>query len=272
MAHEQHAKARFATPEHRLDASSGVALYAQLAELFRYNISCGKWPSGHRLDNFESLAAQYKVARITVRQAVARLVQEQLLTTQRGRGTYVREAPLGSARSSPRVDADSWPERLAIEVLYNERTSVVPAEFRGDFGTFDVYREVTKIHRLGDAPFAMVRIFVAHEVFRRFPRRAIEQEKLLRLTFKHGGRAVTQMRQRMTIELADLLIAQHLRCAVGSPVAKILRQAYGADGKLFYAGISWYRGDAFEMDMTLPREWVTGSSPALIAPLRAKKS
>jgi GntR family transcriptional regulator len=271
MAPEQHAKARFALPKHALDASSGVALYAQLAELFRYNISSGKWPGGHRLENFETLAAQYKVARITVRQAVARLVQEKLLTTQRGRGTFVRDVRGDSERASARVDADSWPHQLAIEILYNERTSSVPDEFRGDFGVFDTYREVTKIHRLGNAPFAMVRIFVAHEVFRRFPRRAIEHEKLLRLTFKHGGRAVAQMHQRMTIELADILIAQHLQCAVGSPVAKILRQAYGTDGKLFYAGISWYRGDAFEMDMTLPREWVTGSSPALIAPLRAKQ-
>jgi GntR family transcriptional regulator len=271
MAHEQHAKARFTTPKHALDASSGVALYAQLAELFRYNISSGKWPSGHRLENFETLAAHYKVARITVRQAVARLVQEKLLTTQRGRGTYVRDTP-GPSRPTARVDADSWPQQLSIEVLYNERASHVPTEFRGDFGAFDLYREVTKLHRLGDAPFAMVRIFVAHEIFRRFPRRAIEQEKLLRLTFKHGGRAVAHMHQRMTIELADLLISQHLQCAVGAPVAKILRQAYGTEGKLFYAGISWYRGDAFEMDMTLPREWVTRSSPALIAPLRAKKA
>lgn len=271
MAHEQHAKARFAPPERTLDASSGVALYAQLAELFRYNISSGKWPSGHRLENFETLAAYYKVARITVRQAVARLVQDKLLTTQRGRGTFVRDAS-GSTGSSARVDADSWPERLAIELLYSERTSSVPDEFRGDFGVFEAYREIAKIHRLGDAPFAMVRVFVAHEVFRHFPRRAVEQEKLLRLTFKHGGRAVAHMHQRMTIELADLLIAQHLKCAVGSPVAKILRQAYGTDGRLFYAGISWYRGDAFEMDMTLPRAWVTSSSPALIAPLRTKKS
>src|SRR4051812_37804116 len=114
MALEQHAKARFALPKHKLDPSSGVALYAQLAELFRYNISSGKWRSGQRLDNFEALAAQYKVARITVRQAVARLVQDKLLTTQRGRGTFVRAASGASARASARVNADSWPAQLAI--------------------------------------------------------------------------------------------------------------------------------------------------------------
>jgi GntR family transcriptional regulator len=81
------------------------------------------------------------------------------------------------------------------------------------------------------------------------------------------------MHQRMTIELADMVVAQHLRCAVGSPVAKISRQRYGADRKLSYAGLARYRGDAFEMDMTLPRALVQESSPALIAPgLRSKKA
>src|SRR5262245_34257587 len=89
MAHEQHAPARFAPPSAGLDPASGVALYVQLAQLFRYNIASGKWPGGQRLSNFETLAAQYKVARITVRQAVARLVQDGLLSTQRGRGTFV---------------------------------------------------------------------------------------------------------------------------------------------------------------------------------------
>ncbi len=273
MPQEQHAPARFAVSEPGLDPSNGIALYAQLAELWRYNIASGKWTGGHRLANFETLAAQYGVARITVRQAVARLVQEGLLRTQRGRGTFVLDGRERAATGATRIGAGSWPEQLQIEILYNARASRLPDEFRGAFEAFDVYREITKVHRLNGAPFAMVRIYVAEPIFRRFPKRAIVREKLLRLTFKHGGGAVEHMHQRMTIELADLVVAQQLRCVVGSPVAKILRQTYGADQRLSYAGISWYRGDAFEMDMTLPRALVQESSPALIAPgMRARKS
>jgi GntR family transcriptional regulator len=273
VAHEQHAPTRFGVPEPGLDPGNGVALYAQLAELWRYNISSRKWPSGHRLANFETLAAQYRVARITVRQAVARLVQEGLLSTQRGRGTFVLALPEPLANRPARLGATTtWPEQLEIEILYNERATELPSEFRGEFRAFGSYRELTKIHRVAGAPFAMVRIFVAADIYRRFPKRAIETKKLLRLTFQHGGRAVEHMHQRMTIELADLVVSRHLRCAVGSPVAKILRQTYGAERKLSYAGISWYRGDAFEMDITLPRSLVEDSSPALIAPaLRSKK-
>lgn len=273
MPHEQHAPLRFAAPEPSLNSRGGVALYAQLAELWRYNISSGRWPSGHRLANFETLAAEYKVARITVRQAVARLVEEGLLSTQRGRGTFVLAGRAGAANAFPRIDAAGWPDSLAIEVLYNQRSATLPSEFRGAFDVFSEYREISKLHRVEGTAFAMVRIFVADAIYRRFPKRAIERQKVLRMTFQHGGRAVEHMHQRMTIELADIVVAQHLRCAVGAPVAKILRQTYGADRRLSYAGLSWYRGDAFEMDITLPRALVEESSAALVAPgMRSKKS
>jgi len=76
----------------------------------------------------------------------------------------------------------------------------------------------------------------------------------------------------MTIELADLVVAEHLGCKLGSPVAKIARQTYGAQRRLSYTGIAWYRGDGFEMDITFPRALVQDNEPALIAPaMRAKQ-
>jgi hypothetical protein len=132
--------------------------------------------------------------------------------------------------------------------------------------------EITKVHRLQGTAFAMVRVFVADSIHRLFPKRAIEHNKLLALTFQYGGSAVEHMHQRTTIELADIVVSRHLGCAVGAPIAKILRQTYGADRRLSYAGLSWYRGDAFEMDITRPRALVEESATALIAPkMRAKK-
>lgn len=270
MAYEQNAPDRFG-PLAGLDASKGIALYVQLADLFRHNILAGLWVPGLQLDSFEVLAERYGVARITVRQAVARLVQEGLMTTQRGRGTFVKPRQGQPRAMAAKVDATgSWPEGLKIDIVYKEKAAEMPREFQGDFGVFDSYVEISKVHVVRDVPFAMVRVFVADEIYRRFPRRAIEKSKILRLVFEHGAPSVEHMRQRMTVEPSDVVVSRQLQYALGSPVAKVLRQIYGADRRLAYAGISWYRGDYFEMDMTLPRALVEDSSPALIAPgLRA---
>lgn len=265
MTNDQRPSHPFGLSDTPLDASSGIALNVQLADLFRYQVLSGVWPAGHRLDNFEVLAARYRVARITVRQAVARLVQEGLLSAQRGRGTVVLSHAGSAAMAAPRVGG-TWTDEAQIRLVHKQRVTTLPDEFRGDFGVFDSYVEIAKLHVVRDAPFAMVRLFVAADIYRHFPRRAAETSKLLRLMFVHGGESVSQLRQRLTVEPADLVQAQHLHCAVGSPVARILRQLHGADRRVAYSALSWYRGESFEMDITLPRDLVEDSSPALIAP------
>ena len=54
-----------------VDSSRHIALYVQLAGIFRHKVVSRAWAAGQRLPNFETLADQFKVARITVRQAVA---------------------------------------------------------------------------------------------------------------------------------------------------------------------------------------------------------
>ena len=49
-----------------------VPRYFQLADLFRQRIARGEWPEKHRLPTLEALAAEFSVARVTVRQAWCR--------------------------------------------------------------------------------------------------------------------------------------------------------------------------------------------------------
>jgi len=251
-----------------LDPAKGVALYVQLADIFRYNVMSGSWQAGHRLQNFDLLAEQYKVARITVRQAVARLVQEGILETHRGRGTAVLGgvARLDNRQAASRPVGKGNHDDLSIHILSRRTVKELPAEFLENFKAFPSYIELTKLHVVQGIPYALLRIFIAKDVYARFPRRAEEQAKVLRLVMLHGGSAAIKVRQRTTVEPADSVLSGHLKYSTGSPVARILRQAFGDDQRLSYAGISWYRGDCFEMDMTLPREMVEDSPLGLTTP------
>ena len=55
-------------------------------------ILCGDYAPGARLPGYVELAGQFGVAAVTVRQVLARLEQEGLLTRQQGRGTFARAA------------------------------------------------------------------------------------------------------------------------------------------------------------------------------------
>lgn len=67
-------------------------LVPQVIEILQDNINSGRWPLGSRLPLEAELLAQYKVSRVTLRQAVQALVHVGMLETIQGNGTFVRAA------------------------------------------------------------------------------------------------------------------------------------------------------------------------------------
>jgi GntR family transcriptional regulator len=72
-----------------LDRSSPIPLYFQISESLKEAIQSGALAPGERLDNELELAERLGVSRPTVRQAIARLVQQGLVVRRRGLGTVV---------------------------------------------------------------------------------------------------------------------------------------------------------------------------------------
>jgi len=61
----------------------------QLAALLRARIESGEFPPQSRFPSLRQLEAEYDVAPMTVRHAIRVLVDEGLLVTYPGRGTFV---------------------------------------------------------------------------------------------------------------------------------------------------------------------------------------
>ena len=72
-----------------LDRSSSEPMYHQLFVLLRDKILSGQLKAGDLLPAESELIEMFQVSRITVRQAVDRLASENLVSKQRGKGTFV---------------------------------------------------------------------------------------------------------------------------------------------------------------------------------------
>jgi GntR family transcriptional regulator len=77
-----------------LDKASPIPLYLQLAGRLEALVAEGAYPVGAKLPGEEELARQYGLNRNTVRHALALLVRNGLVRTERGVGTFVRRARL----------------------------------------------------------------------------------------------------------------------------------------------------------------------------------
>ncbi len=74
-----------------LERGSGVALWRQIANRLRAEISAENFESSGKLPNEIDLAKRYGVNRHTVRRAIAELTSTGLLEARRGEGTFVRQ-------------------------------------------------------------------------------------------------------------------------------------------------------------------------------------
>jgi DNA-binding GntR family transcriptional regulator len=92
-----------------IDPSADRAVFRQLADLLREQILSGALQPGQALPSETRLTQDYGVSRNTVRQAVAILRGEGLVTTDRPGGTRVREQP---ERSIIEIDSGTIETRM----------------------------------------------------------------------------------------------------------------------------------------------------------------
>ena len=89
--------------------------YHQLANILRRQIATGSLRPGDRVPSERQLCEQYKVSPMTARRVLTLLLDEGLVTAERGRGTFVKPLMLSTATFG----------LGALEELFNsERTSV----------------------------------------------------------------------------------------------------------------------------------------------------
>lgn len=73
-----------------IDPDGPVPVYLQLAALLRGQIEAGEIPPGRAIPSVARLQQEYGLARGTVLHAVKVLVDEGLVVTVSGKGTFVR--------------------------------------------------------------------------------------------------------------------------------------------------------------------------------------
>ena len=69
--------------------SEGIPKYIQLAKILRDKILAQEYRPEEQIPTEADLCKEYNVSRITVREAINKLVQENFLDRRQGRGTYV---------------------------------------------------------------------------------------------------------------------------------------------------------------------------------------
>jgi GntR family transcriptional regulator len=152
-----------------VDRASPLPVYFQIAVDIRRRIDAGEWPTGARIASEPALSAEYGVSRVTIRQAIAELVKDDLLERQRGSGTYVRPQPrpLVHDLSLPHVYADWLREmgfRNTADVLEAGVLDDPTEDVRHELGDVALVAYLVRRIRLDGEPVAIYRSWFDSEL------------------------------------------------------------------------------------------------------------
>ena len=238
---------------HHIFGGTRIPRYVQLADLFRQRVDKGVWLPGGILPSIDQLMEEFEVARVTVRQAIALLAEEGLLSPQRGRGTFVTSK--ATTRRQLRVETTlsdlvtmyqgDQPEHatLAEDILS-------PVIFEKDGIAAPKYFHLRRMHSRNGERYCVISIYVDHRVFRRAPTR-FRRELALPVLTSLPGLEIASAKQTLTISTADVEISRLLGIAVNSPMAEVRRVMCGPDRTVIYLAEISYRGDYIQLEMDL---------------------
>jgi GntR family transcriptional regulator len=225
----------------------GIPRYLEIHNAVRAKIDSGEWGEKHRLPPERELAEQFGVSRMTLRQAIATLVDEGLLERRVGSGTYVskkrvNEQALGltsftdlmhAAGKQPssrvisfRLQASSSSERQRLQLDDDELVLVMERLRFGD--QEPILLEQTTL------PVSFVEPFSKSQL-----------TESLWQTLSDAGVVFGRATQEITAAAANERLADLLQVKEQAPLLAVRQVSYTADGEPFEYVRSYYVGERF---------------------------
>lgn len=238
-----------------LDPGSGLPLYLQVERSMHGRIERGEWQPGEQIPAESDLCRSYRVSRVTMRQALARLVDRGVLVRERGRGTFVRDTSLtAGARGVTSFTAELRELGLTAGSRVLERT-VVSAGAAGvaDALRVDPETELLRLRRLrtgGGRPIGVQTTLLTLSRFPGLDRLDIEDRSLYATLREVYGLVPVEAVETFTVAGVPSADAAIMDVRAGSHAFRVERLTLDAHGP-FEHTTSVMRGDRYRVRLVL---------------------
>jgi DNA-binding GntR family transcriptional regulator len=244
---------------HPAAARSDDPLYVRVARTLKKEIVGGVYPVGSQLPTEDALCERFSVSRYTIREALRRLREDNLVTSRQGAGTIVvpRHSSGSYAQDVMSInDLVSWAvgrrfviqsmQMVALDKELASRSGLASGEewlvVRG-FGHMDGV----------DCPFCWAEYFIHQDyaaIGRLLPRHTGPIFPLIEDLF---GQSIVEVHQEIGATLISATLAQSLKVDAGTAGLEVRRSYKTPDGQVAQVTISIHPASQFRHSMTLRR-------------------
>jgi len=234
-----------------------VPLYYQLESVLREKINSGRLIEGERLPSETELSREYRVSRITVRQALASLADEGLIERRQGRGTFVaQKKPIkGSIRLTGFIeDLMAMGIETTVNVLDVNMIQATGAEVTQlMLKPGSLVLQVKRVRAFRRTPYSYIVNYLPEEIGKQLVREDFAKGSLLKILEDKCHVRLGEAVQVINASLADGYVAELLATNVGAPLLSIERTVYSQDGEPVEYVNTLYRSDMYCYTVRLTR-------------------
>ena len=239
----------------QIDRSLPIPFYYQLREILRGEIIAGRWAVNSKLPSERELCDRYGVSRPTVREAIEALINEGLLRSEKGRGTFVAEPKIveGLLQSphgfTDAMSAQGVPFSTRVLKLELEAASIhVARALHIAEGAPVVVLE--RLRSIFDVPVLIVTSFLLERFHAALVASDLTTVSLYQLLRSRHGMTMARATRFMEAVAANREQAVLLNVHPGVPLMLIESITYTADGMPFEYFRAQHRGDRtrFQVD------------------------
>lgn len=236
---------------------SGIPKYYAVWRTLWSGITSGLYPAGSLLGTEAQISENFGVSRITVRQALALLEDEDLVERKRSLGTFVAE----QVRPRGVVEFTGYLEDILLQADstttadVQRRTVAADAEVAAQLGVQEGSKvvQVRRLRVAAEEPRLWLVVYLPLDIDERFTDEQLRAQSIMRLLDADPATRLGSGRQIITARLADEEIAEHLSIAVGDPVLSSERVIYSAAGRPLEYSQLHYPGSSFSFSVRLGR-------------------
>ncbi|HZG74165.1 MAG TPA: GntR family transcriptional regulator [Chondromyces sp.] len=240
-----------------IDKNSPVPIYYQLQEQIKQSIEKGDLKPGDVLASEREYAEKYQVSRMTIRQALTKLVDEGYLYRQKGKGTFVAERKIEQPLQGLTSFTEDMKSRglnpasklLNFEIIPANSSIAKHLSIQENGSVF----EIKRIRLADDIPMALETTYTPANLAKGLTEEIVLHQSFYEYLEVQLKLKIAKADQVIESSLTDQLEAAYLNVKKGSPVMLIERTTYLEDGTPVEFVKSLYRADRYKFKIHMQR-------------------
>ncbi|MBT2678920.1 GntR family transcriptional regulator [Bacillus sp. ISL-35] len=239
-----------------IDKNSPIPIYHQLEEYIKSQIESGELKPDEAIPSERVYAEQFKISRMTIRQALTNLVNDGYLYRHKGKGTFVNQKKVEQHLQGMTSFTEDMKERGLTPGSRLVSFEIIPASRKiADtlhLGEHTPLFEIKRVRLADDAPLALETTYLPANLAK-----GLTEEIINHSLYKYIEEKLSLTIHEATQEIEAAIAKEHelplLEIDKGSPVLLIHRTSYLKDGTPFEYVKSAYRADRYKFVHSMQR-------------------